>query len=456
MTKGFVAPEENAGEVSADFLDEKEKFMLRKLLLLIGVCTIIGGTQATAQVIITEFGSSTNVDWVELYNAGTTDVDIQNYQLDDLDGNKEPFTTSSCILPAGGYAIFYYTTGTDETGSDPDGTGNQNGYIDLYASASLADPNLSGDQQVLLDANGNAIDAVAWIDATFPTGEDADVDSLFTLSVWTDLGTAGADVGDVIDISGFTSGNTVARYLSNGTAKYEDNDDKNDWYESSGTLGADNDVTLPVSLSLFDARIAPGRITLFWRTESEVDNLGFEIFRRVGSFGEFQKLPVFIEGAGSTSRATEYTYEDLDVRPGGEYGYLLKSVDFAGRRETFGPLVVRLGNGEVTLVDGNVPQGFKLKGNYPNPFRRGATTAIDFSVPALDGQAGSTQPVTITIFDLLGRRVAVLLQNNLASGTYRVIWNGRNAAGDLMPAGVYFYQLRSADVSLIGRLTLVR
>ncbi len=431
--------------------------MFRRMLLLAGACALAGASQAWGQVIITEFGSSDpNVDWIELYNAGSSSVDIQNYQLDDLDGNKEPFTTSSCILPAGGYAVFYYTTGTDETGSDPDGTGNQNGYIDLYASASLADPNLAGDQQVLLDENGTPIDAVAWIDATFPAGEDADVDSLFTLNVWTDLGSAGADVGDVIDISGFSASSTVARYLSNGAAKYEDTNDKTDWYESSGTIGADNDVTLSVNLTLFSARMTSRGVMLSWRTESEIDNLGFEVFRKPAGATSFERLPVFIDGAGSTGLMNEYYYEDTEVEQGRSYAYLLKSVDLSGKREAFGPIFVQVGFSNVALVDGTVPERFNLYGNFPNPVQRGSVTAIDFAVPVVDDQPGGSQDVTLTVFDLLGRRVAVLMQQSLASGVYRVRWDGRNDAGELMPAGIYFYQLRSADISLIGRMTLVR
>ncbi len=69
----------------------------------------------------------------------------------------------------------------------------------------------------------------------------------------------------------------------------------------------------------------------------------------------------------------------------------------------------------------------QLAPNYPNPFRK--QTTIAFEVP-------TTQRTTLTVYDVLGREVAVLVETLMPAGTHRVRFDG----GPLAP-GVYFYQI---------------
>jgi hypothetical protein len=90
----------------------------------------------------------------------------------------------------------------------------------------------------------------------------------------------------------------------------------------------------------------------------------------------------------------------------------------------------------------NLPTEFGLSQNYPNPFN--PTTEIRFSV----GTYGHT---SLRVFDLLGREVAKLMNEEKPAGSYRMTWN---ASG--IPSGVYFYRLEAGGLVETRKLVLVR
>jgi hypothetical protein len=91
-----------------------------------------------------------------------------------------------------------------------------------------------------------------------------------------------------------------------------------------------------------------------------------------------------------------------------------------------------------------VPEGFALLQNYPNPFN--SSTMIGFRI---GGQASSR--VRLVVYDLLGREVAVLVDENRAPGIHRATFE----AGEL-PSGVYLYRLQAGDFVQTRRFILLR
>jgi len=89
-----------------------------------------------------------------------------------------------------------------------------------------------------------------------------------------------------------------------------------------------------------------------------------------------------------------------------------------------------------------IPQEFALEQNYPNPFN--PSTTIKFSLPVV-GTSRLGGIVSLQVYDLLGREVAMLHHGELAAGTYNVTWDGRNSDGLPVGSGVYFYRLTSHD-----------
>ena len=89
-----------------------------------------------------------------------------------------------------------------------------------------------------------------------------------------------------------------------------------------------------------------------------------------------------------------------------------------------------------------LPASYDLEQNYPNPFN--PATTIRYAIP----RAGL---VRLEIFDVLGRRVAVLVDGYQEPGIHEIVWDAQDIA-----SGVYFYRLTSAGYNAIKRMILVR
>jgi len=98
--------------------------------------------------------------------------------------------------------------------------------------------------------------------------------------------------------------------------------------------------------------------------------------------------------------------------------------------------VVNLINSTTAIdkTENRIPKGFVLEQNYPNPFN--AQTQIRFYLP-------SVSETTLTIFNTTGHQVRRLLNNQLASGWHKIIWDGLNDSGKPVSSGVYVCQLKT-------------
>jgi hypothetical protein len=105
------------------------------------------------------------------------------------------------------------------------------------------------------------------------------------------------------------------------------------------------------------------------------------------------------------------------------------------------PLILKLSGSKM------VPTVFALGQNYPNPFN--PTTTIHYDLP-LDSK------VTITIYDVLGQKVATLVDGAQDAGYKSVVWDSRNDAGLTVPSGVYFYRMQAGSFSSVKKLLLLR
>jgi hypothetical protein len=96
----------------------------------------------------------------------------------------------------------------------------------------------------------------------------------------------------------------------------------------------------------------------------------------------------------------------------------------------------------VEEVVAELPSTYELAQNYPNPFN--PSTTIQFSIPT----AGV---VRLVLYDILGRQVATLLDEEKAPGTYKVDFNGSQFA-----SGTYFYRLQAGTFSDTKKLLLLK
>ena len=180
---------------------------------------------------------------------------------------------------------------------------------------------------------------------------------------------------------------------------------------------------LPVELSSFSAIVLDDAIKLNWRTETEVNNFGFDIERsEINPNSEipnpqFSKIG-FVQGNGNSNSPKDYSLIDQDV-VAGNYFYRLKQIDTDGQFEY----------SKIINVDLDSPAKFELSQNFPNPFN--PTTTISFTLP----QSGD---VTLKVYNAIGEQVAELINGFKEAGVHTI-----NFDGSELRSGVYFYRLKS-------------
>ena len=101
------------------------------------------------------------------------------------------------------------------------------------------------------------------------------------------------------------------------------------------------------------------------------------------------------------------------------------------------------------------PTEYSLMQNHPNPFN--PTTQISFAIPAGVGPTTDHWPrVTLTIYNILGQEVKVLVDEVKEPGYYSVNWDGRDAVGSDVASGVYFYRLDAGTFRSTKRMMLMK
>ena len=98
-------------------------------------------------------------------------------------------------------------------------------------------------------------------------------------------------------------------------------------------------------------------------------------------------------------------------------------------------------------AEGILPQLFILQQNYPNPFN--PTTTIKYTLPV-------RSDVTVDVFNILGRNVRTLVDENQPAGQHTIRWDGRDGAGQSVATGVYLYRIVAGDFVETRKMVLVK
>ncbi|MCL4278086.1 MAG: T9SS type A sorting domain-containing protein [Ignavibacteriaceae bacterium] len=219
---------------------------------------------------------------------------------------------------------------------------------------------------------------------------------------------------------------------------YITNDYSNTWYEFTndvptginsfyaptniqgyavGSLGlvlSYNDTTyIPVELIDFSAEYTDNKIHLSWITVTEINNLGFELFRSYDN-NNWVKIG-FVRGAGTTTEKSEYSFIDHKIY-GSKIYYQIKQIDFNGTFE-YSTII------EIEISSLN----FYLSQNYPNPANPIAN--ISFTLP-------QKSFVEINLYSINGELVKQILNEEKEKGIYNLEVKLNDFA-----SGVYFYKM---------------
>jgi len=183
---------------------------------------------------------------------------------------------------------------------------------------------------------------------------------------------------------------------------------------------------VPVELTSFNAVLNNNVVNLSWATATEVNNLGFEIQRKLD---EYEWMIIgFKDGNGTTTEPKKYSFQNniSDLKKTKIY-YRLKQIDYNGNFSF---------SDEVEIS--NFPDVYSLDQNYPNPFN--PSTIIKFNL----ANAGFT---TLKLYDVLGKEVAILVNGALEAGAHEVSFDASNLPADRLglPSGTYFYTLTSGS-----------
>jgi len=357
-------------------------------------------------------GVAGNLDWIEIYNASATQVNISGYKIYDNGGQggtkpKKLFPTGT-ILPAKGFTVIITDTA--------DFSGNLSGFG--LSSA--------GETVWLENSAGAIIDSITFL----------------AMEVTQTYGRVPDGVGSWKLLNTISRGSTNSLVLMNEIYSRGTTTDP-DWieiynassvavniggykiYDNGGQAGTKPKMAFPAGITI----AAKGFFVVVTDIPTTTDPSGFGL----SSGGETVWLE---DNAGAIIDSISFlameTTQSYGRRPDGGPWALLNT------------LTRGTSNGPITGVhrDLLLTTDFVLDQNYPNPFN--PSTVIRYQVP-------NNGVVTLKVFDALGREIETLINETQSAGRYSVEFDARH-----LPSGAYFYRLVAGGFSETKRLVLVK
>ncbi len=284
----------------------------------------------------------------------------------------------------------------------------------------------------------------------------------------TDQGTSWTDVsGDLPDVPVHSlvidPNNSSDLYIGTETGVYQSTNGGTNWVNTStgmpsyvpvdelvrqtgtnslfafthGRSAFNTTAPLPVELTTFASTVSNGEVILNWKTETELNNYGFEIERQtinnnhsVLSANPWQDIG-FVKGSGTSNSPKQYSFVDKNPVNGTNFQYRIKQIDNSGKYKYSNAISVEI-----------LPTDFSLYQNYPNPFN--PTTTIKYSLPV-------SSKVVLKVYDISGREISTLVNEVKDAGTYEAQFNGSSLA-----SGVYFYRLQAKNYTETKKFVLLK
>ena len=134
------------------------------------------------------------------------------------------------------------------------------------------------------------------------------------------------------------------------------------------------------------------------------------------------------------------TYEDMNCAAAGNYDSTAYAM-VLGVCNYIGLDLSQIEN------EAGMPGRYSLLQNYPNPFN--PTTTLRYNLP-------ENSHVTITIYDMLGRKVKTLINETQYSGYRSIIWDAIGNKGERASAGIYLYQIQAGEYMQTKKMVLLK
>jgi carboxypeptidase T len=256
-------------------------------------------------------------------------------------------------------------------------------------------------------------------------------------------------VREEISLNGFNSSQTKLRF----TLRTDGEVQRDGWYVDDIAVVVYK--TVPVELISFTGVTEENKVKLSWQTATELNNYGFQIERKslTQTLSEGEGLSDwtkvgFVSGVGNSSSLKSYSFIDEVNEICGKYIYRLKQIDLDGSYKYSNEVEVQI-----------LPVKFSLEQNYPNPFN--PTTKIRYAIPTpplsspLVKGRNEVWFVTLKVYDILGREVATLVNEEKPAGIYEIEFDPISISQH--PASsVYFYRLQAGSFVETRKMILMR
>ena len=253
---------------------------------------------------------------------------------------------------------------------------------------------------------------------------------------WVGLNSVGAYASNVYVVEATTLADSTSENDAMTTYRVVANMDEGN-FESEPFSGYSVDNIFPGMLTGLNAVLVDGVVNLNWEMSDANDLSHYNIYR--------SDLPDFnIEESYFLGESNEPVYSD-DITELGEYYYMVTAVDI-NENEGDPSEVVNIALLSLEDIYG-LPEDFAIHQNYPNPFN--PATTLRYDIP----ESGT---VSILIYDMMGRQIRTLVNENVPAGYHFVQWDGTNQTGAPVAAGVYIYSLNSGSFRGIKKMILLK
>jgi hypothetical protein len=211
------------------------------------------------------------------------------------------------------------------------------------------------------------------------------------------------------------------------------------FYTSAVDSGYSIDNLAPaVPTGLLASITGENTVQLTWPPPVDEDFDYFRIYRDVQP--DFDPT-----GTEPLAEVIDTTLTDSEVATGATYYYRISAVDFNGNESEYSEAV----DATVLSTDNElgIPTEFALRQNYPNPFNPVST--IRYNLP-------QASYVSLTVYNILGRDVAKLVDSDMEPGYHQAQWDGRNNQGMEVPSGIYIARMVTPGYSQSIKMVLLK
>jgi hypothetical protein len=196
-------------------------------------------------------------------------------------------------------------------------------------------------------------------------------------------------------------------------------------------LGGWNDTT-PIMINSFQGRwMGSGGVHLRWDIFSDESIVGFKIYRRVKGVSVSEVIH-----SGEILSPETFEYIDDNTQAGNTYVYTLSVV-----KEDLSEIQSQ------SIEIGTKIPSISLLQNYPNPFK--TSTELVFQIP-------EPARIDLKVYNILGQEVVTLVDEVKPEGAHNITWDGRDASGQRLSSGIYFYRLKTDNFTQTRKMVLIQ